>query len=124
MAKFFKTMVLLCVALPTFAQATETWFCDYPRYSDEEGSHRVKNKFVLTFIVDSKNDKAYIVGDQGSDEVHILSSGAGLSFIEITPIGNVMSTTIDSNLRSVHSRNTVIGGELIPTQYYGTCQLK
>ena len=48
----------------------------------------------------------------------------GISFIEITPAGNAMTTAIDATGASVHSRNTIIEGILTPTQYYGKCEFK
>lgn len=65
-----------------------------------------------------------MVGNQGSAEVKMLISELGFTFIEITGAGNVITTTIDSAGDSVHSRNTVIGGKLVPTQYYGNCKFK
>jgi hypothetical protein len=54
----------------------------------------------------------------------MLRSEEGYTFIEITKAGNVMTTTIDAKLKTCHSRNTVILGELVPTQYYGTAVIK
>jgi hypothetical protein len=120
------TVILLVIfssALTAFAE-TSTFVCNYPKYSDDEGLHSVKDKFVLTFIVDSDKGNAYMVGNQGSTEVKMLLSELGFTFIEITGVGNVMTTTIDSTNGAVHSRNTVIAGKLIPTQYYGKCVFK
>lgn len=113
----------LSVASLSFA-GTSTLVCDYSKYSDEEGVHSVKDKFTLTFIVDKEKGTAYIFGNQGSAEVDMLPSEFGFTFIEITDAGNVMTTTIDSVGDSVHSRNTVIRGKLVPTQYYGKCKFK
>jgi hypothetical protein len=54
-----------------------------------------------------------------------MRSGEGITFIEITGGGNVMTTTIDQKMVSAHSRNTVVlGGDLLPSQYYGKCVSK
>lgn len=104
----------------------DTIVCTYDNYSDAQGKHRVENKFVLTFILDKNTDKAYIVGNQGSDEVAFIPNKfeGGFSFVEITPAGNVMSTAVDSTGISVHSRNTIIDGIITPSQYYGKCEFK
>ncbi|GLO63828.1 hypothetical protein MACH09_43360 [Vibrio sp. MACH09] len=45
-----------------------------------------------------------------------------ITFVEITGVKNVMTTTMAfDNGKSVHSRNTVSFGDLIPSQYYGSC---
>jgi len=102
-----------------------SYICNYDSYSDEEGNHKVGKEFVLTFIVDSENKKAYIVGNQGSEEVATIPHKiGGVSFVEVTGSGNVMSTAIDTTGNSVHSRNTSLGGELVPSQYYGKSEIK
>jgi len=105
--------------------ATDTIFCQYGKYADEDGVHSVSGKFELTFIIDAENKKAYIVGNQGSDDVALIPSRAGMmSFVEVTDAGNVMSTAIDADLKSVHSRNSIIFGKLAASQYYGECAIK
>ena len=101
---------------------TTTYVCNYSSYVNEEGLHSVEEgKFVLTFLIDLETGKAYMLGNVGSTEVRMLTSSGGLSFIEITSVGNVMTTAIDTKGKSVHSRNSVMFGDLIPTQYYGKC---
>ena len=100
-----------------------SYVCNYDSYSDEEGNHKVKSEFVLTFIVDAENGTAYIVGNQGSEEVSVIPHRiGGIAFIEITGSGNVMTTAIDTEGNSVHSRNTSLAGGLVPSQYYGKCK--
>ena len=118
------TVLAFIMLLPFELQATETIICDYRTYSDENGNHKVKDKFILTFVTDKEKDTAYIIGNQGSDKVKLIHSLGGFTFIEITPAGNVMTTTVDTKASSVHSRNTVISGKLLPTQYYGSCEFK
>jgi hypothetical protein len=117
--------VCLLFFLTVPAIAADTLVCDYKTYSNESGKHPVKDKFGLTFIVDTEKGNAYILGSQGSDEVMMIPcSQGGFSFIEITSAGNVTVTTVDSTGKSVHSRNMVIHRELVPTQYYGKCIFK
>ena len=82
-------------------------------------------KFELNFHVDKTTDKSYIMAFDGTlIDVHRIENQNQISFLEITPSGNIMTTAIDSNLNSVHSRNTVTLGEILPSQYYGTCVVK
>ena len=115
--------IIIFTSLNAYAETT-TIICDYKKYAAEDGIHAVKDKFTLTFVVDKEKGVAYILGNQGSVKVTMLSSGTGLTFIEITTAGNVMTTTIDSQGNTVHSRNTVITGKLVPTQYYGKYETK
>jgi len=118
--------IVLLLPLPALP-VTSTLICKYPNYSDKKGAHRTKDNFSLTFIIDSDKGTAYMLGNSGSTEVPFIRSGIsgeGLTFIEITPAGNVMTTTVDAENNSVHSRNTVVVGKLVPCQYYGTCAFK
>ncbi len=123
----FKRLLILCllILIPTVAfSETISYICDYQTYSSDDGFKRVKKKFELTFIVDVENGKGYLLGNQGSSEVTVLPTDDGISFLEVTGTGNLMTTAIDKKRKSVHSRNTIMFGELIPTQYYGKCEVK
>lgn len=120
-----KLIATLLFLLPVLAYAdTTTYSCDYTTYSDQEGNHKVEKKFELNFIVDKAAGKSYMLGNNGSTEVKLLESSDQLAFIEITATGNVMTTAIDSKFNSVHSRNSVMFGEILPSQYYGKCEVK
>ena len=115
-------VALVFLVLPPIAHAeTTTFVCDYATWSDQDGNHPVKTEFVLTFLVDGDTGKAYMIGNAGSEEVKIFSGDDYVSFIEITATGNIMTTAIASDGTSVHSRNSILFGEIIPSQYYGTC---
>ena len=47
-----------------------------------------------------------------------------VSFVERLPSGVIQSTTLTERGNAVHSRHTVIAGEIVPTQNYGTCELE
>ena len=119
-------ILMLCLFISLSVSASPiTYICTYDSYSDKEGNHKVKKDFILTFIVDEQGKNAYILGNQGSEKVANFSHPmGGVAFVEVTASTNIMSTAIDSNGNSVHSRNTSLGGELIPSQYYGKCTIK
>jgi hypothetical protein len=121
--------LLILILLASFQslanKSPTTLICDYRKAATPDGLEAIgKNEFKLNFIIDSTTGKAYVLGNNGSEEVTMLSSGKGISFIEITDVGNVMVTTVDASGISVHSRNSIILGELVPSQYYGSCDLK
>lgn len=100
---------------------TATFSCNYVFYNDVEGRHAVKSEFKLTFVIDRENGKAYMVGNNGSSEVEVVFNSDGITFVEITGTGNVMTTTITKNNATVHSRNSIMFGDLLASQYFGTC---
>lgn len=118
-------ILILATIVSTLATAApQTFECEYRMYSDDTGSNTIKQKFELLYIVDLESQTAYLHGNMGSSKVQSVGGNGSISFIEVTTSGNVMVTTVDSSLKSVHSRNTVSGGELIPSQYYGQCVIK
>ena len=120
-----KYSLIFMLLLPMSALAeTVNYSCNYTSYSDSEGNHKVKDKFELNFIIDRATGKSYLLGNVGSSEVKALESKDRVAFFEITATGNIMTTAIDSKLNSVHSRNTIMYGELLPSQYYGKCVVK
>lgn len=70
--------------------------------------------------------KATATGNNGSSAVVGIwnKSGEGVSFVEVTPDGNVMTTVVDSKGTSIHSRHTIIAGQVAPSQYYGSCKIQ
>ncbi len=116
---------LFLIACSAVAGDLTTYRCSYPTYADDRGLHREKELFQLIYVV-HPDGKATLVGNAGSAEVQVVANtlGVGVSFIEVTSAGNVMTTVVDKDGKSAHSRGTVIGGELRASQYYGTCTLQ
>ena len=115
------TLGVLLLA-PSIASAdTVSITCTYELMASNEGMTQPED-FVLRFLMDGETGKAYMMGNNGSTEVEmILNSGEAWTFVEMTDTGNVMTTTVTVSGDSVHSRNSVLFGELVPSQYYGTC---
>ncbi|EJL6412876.1 hypothetical protein [Vibrio cholerae] len=112
------------VSISSFA-STSTLECVYKKYVDPDGIHVTQNDFVLRYLIDPETNKVYVLGNNGSNEVVKVPGGDHVSFLEVTGAGNVMVTTITNTMDTVHSRNTVgLGGDLIPSQYYGKCTAK
>ena len=121
----FRLIIALSYLISSSLLASEIQFdCDYKKYSDKNGLQKSKG-FELTFILDTKSNKAYMLGNLGSVGVTFLKRpDNGLNFFEITQSGNAMLTTILSNGSSVHSRHTAILNEFVTSQYYGACTIK
>ncbi|WLQ14345.1 hypothetical protein O5O45_00120 [Hahella aquimaris] len=115
--KVFISVVLLLTSMNVLA--TKTYTCTFGSFSDDEGKH--DGELLLTYLLDEKAEKSYVIGNNGTNEVAHIFRGDGRSFIEITASGNIMVTTITPELMAVHSRNSVMFGKLLPSQYYGNC---
>jgi hypothetical protein len=111
----------LALAQPTMARAeTLRWKCDYTVIASPKGL--AAEKFSLEFALDTITKKAVIIGNAGMSDVAAVGGNQGITFQETLGSGAVQTTTIAKDASSVHSRHTMIGGGLTPSQYYGTCK--
>jgi len=122
-----RQLVIFLVAFGALSAsaAPMSFQCSFTRYADDIGGLRKTDKpFELSYLIDTETEKAYIIGNNGSAEVTLISNKSGFSLIEVTPSGNVMVTAISVSTQAVHSRNVIAGDKIIPSQYYGTCVRK
>lgn len=124
MTRILAILLAVTTAVPAVWAETLTIECTYATFSDKDGRQALREPFEVTFIIDPAEESVYVVGDRGSGKVDQVAGEGGLSFIEITGNGSVITTTFDSKGSSVHSRNTTLNGILIPSQYYGRCLFK
>ena len=114
-------LILLINLSPAYSADPLSFTCNYPTVASQDGLEKASD-FVLRFVVDAEKDTAYFIGNNGSTEVIVIVSIEGsITFVEVTDAKNVMTTTITKGGDSVHSRNSVIWGDLVPSQYYGKC---
>jgi hypothetical protein len=104
--------------------ATTSYTCIFPVENSPKGLSRPATPFELRYLEDTTAMKSYLMGNNGSSEVHGIKNMSGTSFIEITGSGNVQVTAITNTGDAVHSRNSIISGNLIPSQYYGKCNVR
>jgi len=124
-----KIFLLFTISLMTLIQSVYAgpiiYVCTFDSFSTKQGNQKVKEEFKISFLVDETNEQYYIIGNNGSEKVkYIPHYQAGIAFIEITQSGNVITTAIDKEMNSVHSRNLSLAGILAPSQYYGSCVIK
>lgn len=99
--------------------------CAYTEFSSPDGLKKVSKPFELTFLVTKKESgSALMIGNVGTTKVVLFTAPSRASFLEITDTGNLMTTAVDASLNSVHSRNTILGDHLVPSQYYGKCEMR
>ena len=90
-----------------------------------------KEASYLTFdLIDIKNQSARLVANVGAEDVQVMLTPEGMTFVEYTPSGNINITTIfPYTLKSsgefvfVQSRHIKLLGQPLPQQYYGTCKI-
>jgi len=118
--------ILFCLILLWSASAfaaTATFKCTFSTFSDRKAvGQKAEDGLPMTFLVDSKAGKAYVIGNNGSNEVVLVQNQDGFTLVEITGTGNVMVTAITFGGQAVHSRHSMVSkSEIIPSQYYGRC---
>ncbi len=116
-------LFIIALFLPCLVIAdTTSYSCKFSIVASPKGLN--KETLNLQYVLDSKTKKAYTIGNMSSSEVEFIRNIDGISFIEITESGNVMVTAISSAGDSVHSRNGILLGKVIPSQFYGNCTQK
>ncbi len=114
---------LIAILPLTAVSDTVTIECTYTEYAQPDGLHMTEKDFVLKFLIDQESKKSYILGNNGSSDVIRIGSKEQVTFVEVTGVNTVMTTTMEFTTgKSVHSRNSVSFGDLIPSQYYGECK--
>ena len=97
--------------------------CDFPKFASPEGLSPAKS-FSMEFAYDTISEKAVLIGNAGVTQVFPMNGRDGISFVEMLVTGAVQTTTVTKSGKAVHSRNTLIDGDLVPSQYYGQCEIK
>ncbi|MGH8580857.1 MAG: hypothetical protein ACREVK_12315 [Gammaproteobacteria bacterium] len=111
----------LLIWFPGAHGATTSFVCNFSVSTSPSGLEKETPALEMRFVLDSKTNKTYLMGNNGSSEVHAILNSDGISFLEITESGNAMVTTISASGAAVHSRNSIFGPDLIPSQHYGSC---
>ena len=122
--------VLLMVFLSVFSFAADTkqttFACEFTTYATEKGTFK-GDPVRFTIVSNDANGTYTLKGTSGQSRGNIIRGDKGLSFIKVTNLGNITTTTItyvppfDKDQKAVHSRNVLTEGKLLASQYYGTC---
>lgn len=97
------------------------------------GTSKKESSMVFDSI-DLKKGTARLIGNQGASDVMVLSTPTGVSFIEKTPAGYLMITTVFAYYKKgtdefvcVYSRHVGSFSPLklgpMPSQWHGTCKI-
>ena len=115
------TIVLFTTTFQNAYSVETTITCDYDKFASVQRVEYTTEIMQLTFKVDTKTSDAQVIRKNGTTDVELFPTGGGFTFIEVNERGNVLTTTVDIHGKSAHSRNTILDTELIPSQFYGTC---
>ena len=97
--------------------------CKYNFFASPNGLLKVEDNFGSKFTINKKDNKALLIGSIGVSEVSVIKHDYGITFLDVGPNGDVSTTTIqDSTGEVVHSRNSIVFKNFMPTQYYGYCK--
>ncbi len=118
---FIALGTLLASTLPAIAD-TLTLRCEFSHYHSGDGDKlKPASDFTLVFKTDTLTGESFLEGNNGLAGVEAVFGETGVSFVERLPTGAVQTTTYSPGGGAVHSRHTIIAGDLVPTQYYGDC---
>ena len=112
--------VLCTTAFPAIGEAIRL-VCDFASFSTpKDGLRSGEFGFLITW--DNVTNDAFMTGNNGVAPLLVVPGDGLVTYIERVPSGTLNTTTVLSDGHAVHSRHTVMGGELlIPSQYYGIC---
>jgi hypothetical protein len=99
------------------------WQCTFPIVANPNGLIRDQD-FKMLFALDDITGKAALIGNNGVTNVTVIAGDRVITFLQQLPSGTIQTTAIDVEGHSVHSRHTMIGGSLVPSQSYGSCANK
>jgi len=124
MKLFLFTVIILFTFSHSAYSAVTTITCDYDSFASVQKVDHAIEVMQLTFTVDTDTSAAQVIRDSGVTEVDLYPTGGGFTFVEVSELGNILTTTVDVKGKSAHSRNTIIDSELVPSQFYGSCDYK
>lgn len=119
---FRVALAWMCIAPSLVLADVKKLACTFPTFHTSLEIEMLKsNGFALSFTFDTTSNDAFLEGNSGLSPVTILRGGSGLTFVEFLQTGALQSTTVALDGSAVHSRHTIIGSQLTPSQYYGSC---
>jgi hypothetical protein len=108
-------------AMAESAKPVQRFVCVFDKHVSAETSRLSStNPLRIEFMVDGTGH-AFAVG-RNVYPVKVMPGDNGVTFLEVLVTGAVQTTTMNTEGKAVHSRHTILSGELVPSQYYGTCE--
>ncbi len=120
-------LLVLCVAAVSGSVKAEStvqrFVCVFDRHVSPETNGVSSDSTLRTEFVVDGTGHAFAVG-RNVYPVRVVVGNQGVTFLEELVTGAVQTTTIHETGSAVHSRHTMfsVAGEIMPSQYYGTCK--
>jgi len=121
-------LLVLLSSLGFSAQNKQTiYMCTFTSYATAKGSF-AKDGMKFTIITHDHNGTFTIKRNSGSTRGNIINGDKGISFVEVSKRGNITTTSMtrvpprEKEQKAVHSQNILVGGKLLASQHYGSCQ--
>ncbi|RLA69826.1 MAG: hypothetical protein DRG09_04840 [Epsilonproteobacteria bacterium] len=108
-------------------QKQTTYMCAFNAYATAKGSFD-KGTMKFTIIMHDNDGTFTIKRSSGSTQGKIIKGDKGVSFVEISERGNITTTSMtilpprEKEQKAVHSQNILVGGKIMASQHYGSCQ--
>lgn len=117
-----KKLIIVIAVLTSSAFSQIQFSCEFDKYSNKDGAIIPDNPLVFKLNILTATSFT-MESSMGSTKVTLLKRQVGEPwvFMEVSETGNIFTTTIKHGGEAVHSRNTVMGGALVPSQHYGRC---
>lgn len=119
MKKIAIAATLTCAFAQEGSAEVLKWNCHFEERSTLDGVDA--ESMLLKFTVDTVSQRAFMEGNAGFVEVEIYVGDSAFSFAEKVGSGAIQTTTVTMDGLAVHSRNTVISGEIVAAQHFGRC---
>lgn len=124
--------ILLVVLFSVFGLADEdihtNLACEFTSYATAKGSFN-DDVMKFTIITNDTNGTFTMKRSNGVSTIgNTIRGDKGLSFLEVSELGNITTTTmavvppVEDQQQAVYSMNILAGGKLLARQYYGICQ--
>ena len=114
--------ILLSSQLDVANAAVMAFDCNFTQTCDPESGCRASS-LVLEFNVDESTGESFVVGNNGLSTVLSSLGENAVTFLETLESGAIQTTTIAVGGSAVHSRHSVVGGLLVPSQFTGECRV-
>lgn len=136
----FAALTLVCALIatePTYAQSRGQLICNFTHGvvtdldSARAAPNRVEERLTLIFQdINRAQSTARMLGNLGGEPTEVIwvDGGSSFSFVEVTPSGNVTTTSVFPSERgapapAVHSRHIRYPNmPPVISQYFGQCQ--
>jgi len=121
-------LLILVGTLSLYAQnKNTTYICTFSSYATEKGSYS-KDGLKFTIIMHKQDGTFSIKRAKETAKGKMIKGDNGVSFVEVSKRGNITSTSmtllppLENDQKAVHSQNILVGGKLLASQHYGSCQ--